>query len=268
MFVFVINLDRDTDRLANVSAGLRAAGLPFERVKGVLGAALSPEELRRHYDDGKAKWRQARKLTPQEIGCALSHVKTYRTMSRQQIPCALILEDDVVIPRNLGELLAELSAHLLPSEPVVCLLSPASTAAPSLASLCDGRFQLAPFSGGFFATSYVLTCTAADALAEELYPVGDVADNWTHLHRFGVVTLRVVTPPMIVQDNTTFGTPGADAFKEVFGTNLSAQWPYRLRRARNVLWHQSRLLLRVPRLRRRTIAATHPADELLDLTAP
>ena len=35
--IYVINLDRDTERLASISANLAALGLPFERLPAVIG---------------------------------------------------------------------------------------------------------------------------------------------------------------------------------------------------------------------------------------
>merc|ERR1711924_360315 len=51
-------------------------------------------------------------LTTGEFGCFLSHWGLYEKMARENIPCALILEDDFDICEPKAEFKARLSSHL------------------------------------------------------------------------------------------------------------------------------------------------------------
>ena len=47
--VFVINLDKSTDRMVKVSKRLSELGIAFERISAVYGADLSQEEIDKYY---------------------------------------------------------------------------------------------------------------------------------------------------------------------------------------------------------------------------
>ena len=48
--VYVINLDRSSDRLAGISAALRAVGLTIERIPAINASELEPAILEQVYD--------------------------------------------------------------------------------------------------------------------------------------------------------------------------------------------------------------------------
>jgi glycosyl transferase family 25 len=235
--IFVINLDRDTQRMEWMRAQLVAMGLPFERISGVLGSAMNDAELARDYDDGKAKWRRARSLTPAEIGCAMSHIKAYREIVARGIEAALVMEDDVVLPAELGVLLASCAAHVDAKRPEVWLLTAASVN-ESVRSVFESTtgHSLRRFRSGFAAGAYVVTLTGAQALLAELYPVGDVADCWERLVRFRVVDIFAFAPNPVWIDMERFGSSTVADFRRIYGENrLSRTLSFRLRRARAVV---------------------------------
>lgn len=91
--VFLINLDRSTDRLAATGAMLERLNLGFSRIPAVDGRAVPERDL--------ALWRCeashahiGRALLPGEIGCYLSHVEAAKQIVAQQLSAALVLEDD------------------------------------------------------------------------------------------------------------------------------------------------------------------------------
>lgn len=86
--VFVINLDRSTDRLALVDAQLRQAGVPFTRFPAVDGSRVDRDS------PDVARWAR-RFATDSMLGCALSHVYLWRHVQAAGVPAALIMEDDV-----------------------------------------------------------------------------------------------------------------------------------------------------------------------------
>jgi GR25 family glycosyltransferase involved in LPS biosynthesis len=107
--VYVINLDRRTDRWQHVQRELKKSRLPerykVEKVSGVDGSGLNFEELRRSgvlTDLGFQRLQLppneklfGMDLTPGAVGCALSHRKAWELVLARKQRCALILEDDV-----------------------------------------------------------------------------------------------------------------------------------------------------------------------------
>ena len=235
--IFVINLEKDVARRESITRQLETLGLRYQIVAGVYGAAMSAEERAQHYDDRKAKWRMARSLVPAEIGCALSHLNVYRKIVERDMGCALILEDDVVLPADLGSLLGDCERVLDPRRPEVWLLSPAEgdATASDARGVRQGQLVL-PYMDGFYASSYIVTCPAARSLLAELYPVGDVADCWKRMSRYRVVDLFVVAPPAICQDQVAFGSSTTADYHQANRRDRVGWLVYKARRARSILW--------------------------------
>ena len=94
--VFLINLDRSTDRLARCAPILDALGLTWERVPGIEGKKLPPEQLAALNPHPAPHGEWFRPLTPGEIGCFLSHLRCWQLIEERNLDCALVLEDERV----------------------------------------------------------------------------------------------------------------------------------------------------------------------------
>ena len=237
MHIFVINLEKDLARRESISAQLEALGLTYEMVPAVYGAGLSVEDRSKLYDDRKAKLHRSRSLTPAEIGCALSHLRVYRTMIEHGIDHALILEDDVTLPSGLKLFLDDCSKCMDPTAPSVWLLAPAEGDKTSTNPVAIGAsHHLLPYRSGFYASSYLVTLPAAQALLAELRPVSDVADCWQRLRRYKVVDLFVVSLPLIEQNQEDFGSSTTSDYRTTVRIDPFAKGIYKARRVRSILW--------------------------------
>lgn len=94
--VFYINLDGRSDRDQFISEQLAKNGLSATRVSAVLGSKLTEAE-KDIVNHEKFVCVMKRPIKDGEIGCALSHRKVWQKVLEQQLPYALILEDDVTI---------------------------------------------------------------------------------------------------------------------------------------------------------------------------
>mgnify|MGYP000111736784 FL=1 len=101
MDIFVVNLDKSTERLAEMSKRLERLDLPFTRVSAVYGASLTDDELNRHYNSALNKRVYRRPLAAAEIGCYLSHRNIWQTIVDDNLSMALILEDDAELGAQL-----------------------------------------------------------------------------------------------------------------------------------------------------------------------
>lgn len=104
MRTFVINLKRLPERLHNIESQLKALNLPFEVSEGVDAMNFSPEE-KEAFKTGLEKGSHS--LTPGAFGSAWAHIRVYEKMVKEQIPVALVLEDDIVIKKDLTRILGE-----------------------------------------------------------------------------------------------------------------------------------------------------------------
>jgi len=105
--IYVINLEKDAERLTSISTNLGALGLAFERVPAVLGADYTDDP---HTVDLRRYSRRNRRPKPRngEVGCYLSHLRAYeRLLSSEHLWC-VILEDDAECLPELPGVLTEL----------------------------------------------------------------------------------------------------------------------------------------------------------------
>jgi glycosyl transferase family 25 len=105
--LYVINLDRDKERMATLDAHLRACGVDYIRVPAVLGKEVSGWE---RLVDPKLYAIRNRRPTPRagEIGCYLSHLKVLELFLQSNDPWCVVLEDDVELRPDCAEILRTL----------------------------------------------------------------------------------------------------------------------------------------------------------------
>jgi GR25 family glycosyltransferase involved in LPS biosynthesis len=99
--VFVINLDKDVDRLAFMDAQLRKLSIEYERQPALRGTDIDPNE----YNESEALERGKHALIPGELGCAASHKRIYQHMLERGLEYAIVLEDDVELPSDFKSIL-------------------------------------------------------------------------------------------------------------------------------------------------------------------
>jgi len=105
--VFVINLEKNTVRRNNIENQFARTGLSFEIFPATDGSSLSKRDLA-SYDENHVLHNISRVLSPSEIGCYLSHQKLWQRIVDDNLPWAVVLEDDVLIQANLEEILSKI----------------------------------------------------------------------------------------------------------------------------------------------------------------
>ena len=101
--LYVINLDKDVQRLHWMQGQLTAQKLEYSRVAAVDGAQLRAKQ--------DPYWSDPRRshLGDAEIGCLLSHAKAWRLIAKADAEHGLVLEDDVHVSDDFGDLVRSLS---------------------------------------------------------------------------------------------------------------------------------------------------------------
>lgn len=95
--IYVVNMPSSADRREAVSAQCRAMGITPTFVQAVVGRELPKETLAQVVNQEAFMAQFGRAMGAGEIGCALSHIGIYRTMTTHAVPYAVVLEDDVVL---------------------------------------------------------------------------------------------------------------------------------------------------------------------------
>jgi GR25 family glycosyltransferase involved in LPS biosynthesis len=104
---FVINLPFDKDRRDFMVSELTNLAIPHTIVSATIGKDLSIEEINSLYDKNLSLEENGYSLSNTQIACADSHRRIYEKIVENNLPWALILEDDVKLSPKIKSLLTD-----------------------------------------------------------------------------------------------------------------------------------------------------------------
>lgn len=109
--IFVINLEKDKGRLDFMVSQFWKFHMSFERFPAVTPDILSKEQLD-SVDFSGIKEKYHTNFRPGEIACAYSHKSIMERIVNENISCALVLEDDVVLDEKFFSFVSSLEKKL------------------------------------------------------------------------------------------------------------------------------------------------------------
>ena len=197
--IYVINLDRDAERMASIRANLETLGLPFERLPAVVGKEVPDWE--KLVDLPAYAWRN-RLDAPRagEVGCYLSHLKAMETFLRTDAPWCVILEDDVEVLPACAEILRSLAEK--DDWDLVKLFNFHSGMPVTKRALAGGHRLVAHLTRTTSSAAYVVNRRAAKTLLRSMRPITEQVDHaldrpWeTGLRTRGIRPMPVVLAPV------------------------------------------------------------------------
>jgi glycosyl transferase family 25 len=213
--IFVINLDRSTERMAAMRERLARLSLPWTRVPGVDGHTL---DLSRCDDVHAAGYRRlhGKELNMAEVGCYLSHLQALGQFLAGPSDMALVLEDDADFPADFELLLQRLLA-VADQWDLVKLSSFHSGTPIRIADLSPPYALAVPLSRHMNANCILFNRRAAQILVDKLLPMRLPYDHALERAWLFGLKLRVVTPSPCPSETglpTTIGDrPRLRAFK-------------------------------------------------------
>ncbi|MET9028987.1 glycosyl hydrolase 53 family protein [Nocardia sp. NPDC004168] len=172
MRTFVVNLDRDTERLTVISENLARHGMLFERWPATDGRTLDfdrPEQGEVVQDFGR--WASL------EAACGISHIRLWRHIVDHGIPWAIVLEDDAEL---ISPLPHDVDEWGLPPDCDLVFLS--SRATPGRIRSTSGRFSYADLIGGAGTEGYLVGLAGAVKLLQIMTPLKDPLDFQMYAH--------------------------------------------------------------------------------------
>jgi glycosyl transferase family 25 len=118
-------------------------------------------------------------------------------MVDQNVPCAVVLEDDVLLAEDVVSLLDEsagLASVFCAKEPIMVQLTHVERGYRVGAHTIGTRAIVLPHGGVWLTSGYFITLAAAKQMVEHAYPVCTVADHWRYFEQAGLVRLYALTP--------------------------------------------------------------------------
>jgi glycosyl transferase family 25 len=194
--VYVINLARSVERRQHITAELRRTGLDYTIISGVDGRDLDLNDSSRI----DPSFVVGNSFPAGSAGCALSHQLAYQKIFEDGLAEALILEDDVTLPADLGTIVDAVAGHLTGAE--VALINYASkdtikVSAEDAVDLPRSRLLALPIGLRHLVNSaaYVITREGCQRMTERATPVRANADDWRFFFEQGIVDrVRCVVP--------------------------------------------------------------------------
>lgn len=227
MKIFLVNLERDKERLASADGQLRRYDIQYERVSAVCGNYLSRAERRVAFSPFRWWCAMGRPVAPAEIGCALSHYNIYRRMvADENLAYCCILEDDVALSPEFKMTLEEVGRWIDPSKPQVVILNDHQN---KYGTLPPG-IHLSRY-GGTCTDGYVLTRVAARNLLDANLPIIVPCDTWGRWVRQGRIELYHAVPAVVRQQQDVFGTSTAKERVAVSKLPFPQYFVHKLKRA-------------------------------------
>jgi len=204
--IYVINLDRDVERMASLAGSLRGLNLTYIRVSAVLGKEVPNWE---QLVDAELYGARNRLPMPRpgEVGCYLSHLKAMEEFLRTDAPWCVILEDDVEVRPECVEVLAALGQK--DDWDLVKLFCFHSGLPVRKRALTQNHHLVVHLTRTTSSAAYVVNRRAAETLLKSMRPISEQVDHalerpWeTGLRVRGVRPLPVVLAPIAA--TTTIG---------------------------------------------------------------
>lgn len=109
--IFVINLDKDTERLHFMESQFQRHHIVFERFSAIFPWKITQDQWDA-VDYSGIKEKYAPNFRPWEVACAYSHRAIMEKIVAEDIPVALILEDDVVLDEAFFSFLDSLDKNI------------------------------------------------------------------------------------------------------------------------------------------------------------
>jgi GR25 family glycosyltransferase involved in LPS biosynthesis len=149
-------------------------------------------------------------MTPQEVAIALSHIGVWRLMAANQLPFALILEDDVYFPRGFATGLAnawDAVLDLSRTAPFDILYLSYEVAGGLKTPRIGEGIVAKPTSGLWQLSGYVLSLRGAERVLN-LLPVRGPVDLWLNL-QFAALEIWMTRRPLVQQ---RVGIPSSNCY--------------------------------------------------------
>lgn len=237
MKVFVLNLDRAVQRRAFMKKQLDRLGLDYEFIRGTDYREMSEDDFGRLCSE-RAVHNDA--YLRGVFAASLSHLSICRVIVDQGHSHGLILEDDVILPRNIEAILHDVE-RVQDADSVVLLRYYSHRSEPIVLTRRGGKScatsgeLLAPVDVDSVASAaaYVVSRKVAQRMIDTLCPVDHVPDNWGPFFKKGVFSRLYCLYPQVVTDAP---------FVPLVEYSATRTIPARLKAALRGLWGVNRLV--------------------------
>lgn len=176
--IYLINLEKSTQRLSQSASRLAEQNIEFERLNAILGKSLSKEEKFAHYSKSLNEKQYYYNLSDAQIGCYLSHRKAWERIASSNESFGIVLEDDFVLNSDLNRAIETIKGLDVPWDVIKLAAYNNRTRPIAFSYEIDNEFKLVihnkPMSGG---AATAITKEAAQRLLDTTQTFGRPCDT-------------------------------------------------------------------------------------------
>ncbi len=196
--IFVISLLLSENRRNHIIKIFGNAGINFEFIDAVYGKELHIE------NDTRINYAEVKKhpdwLTPNMLGCSLSHIKAYQKTIDEKLDFAVIFEDDVLIDSQIDLLISSLSEKLDINGAVLLYYQcwDEIILGHNKKDILFDTFYMYDVSDKYRLTStagYAITQEACITMLLKTIPLHVGPDSWQYFYQSGAIkSLKIIHP--------------------------------------------------------------------------
>jgi glycosyl transferase, family 25 len=205
--IYVVNLKKDIKRKKHIINELKRQNINnYELIEAVNGNKFSTQELSLHKFTNKKGYNcWNTKMSPSQIGCALSHIKIYKKFLKSNYDFALILEDDAKFINNLTIDLKNFILKNFNYEKQIILLSELKEFYKKPIDK-KNNYEIVNVTNAFFTHAYFINKKAAKSIISFNYPVKTIADNFVFFKIYCSIKITGLNPFLVDQDKKNYIT--------------------------------------------------------------
>lgn len=189
MKTYVINLASQIKKKEHIISECKKLNLDFEIYNAINGEELSEEFINKNVLDYPNCY-----LTKGEIGCALSHINIYKEIVRNNLPYALILEDDAVLNPLLEDFIKDFENYN--EKQGIFLLTGCFKYVKNRKTVI-GRFPVYLVGSAINAHGYIITLDTAKKMIKFLFPIRYEADVFKIFSMCAGIKIYATVPHLI-----------------------------------------------------------------------
>jgi glycosyl transferase family 25 len=218
--IFIVNLKKDKERRTHIINQLTRQKINnYEIIDAVNGNEFDENEIKKNTFANKMginPWNT--KMSPSQIGCALSHIKIYKKFIKTNYDYALILEDDAIFIESFHDKLINFIINNFKYKKQIILLSEIKQFYSKPINKIE-KYELVNVTNAFFTHAYFINKEAAKSIISFNYPVKTIADNFVLFKLYCGIKITGINPFVVDQDKknhpTTISIEKAK-FKKIF----------------------------------------------------
>ncbi len=201
MKAYVITLKRFKQRNQYIKRHIVERNLDYKIIQAVDGSFLTEKDLEKLCNIEKVhklRWW----LTNGAIGCALSHLNAYKELITTDNKAAFIIEDDVILPKNINFILNELEKEIKSNEIILLYYAsfkPAKLSVVGKEKILQGNlYYPMDIKQIITASAYIIGKDAARNIIKTNRPIEVTADSWHYFYeKRAFDSLRLYFPRVV-----------------------------------------------------------------------